>query len=160
MSSVYPYTAIVNPLSVIRTPAMRLRISRYSGLMLALSKSKRIDLLTSVMTRPMAVRRVSAIFPRACCSCASSASRACRYSSACCSSPLPSAELGGFVEREVGAAEWLDKAAAFPAATLKLTEARQYTAAAQAQDERYWIRSEAEADMFWPVRCPGVPPGP
>ncbi len=64
------------------------------------------------------------------------------------------------MEREVGAAEWLDKAAAFPAATLKLTEARQYTAAAQAQDERYWIRSEAEADMFWPVRCPGVPPGP
>jgi hypothetical protein len=42
----------------------------------------------------------------------------------------------------------------------------QYIAAAQAQnhsgavDERYWIRSEAEADMFWPVRCPGVPPGP
>ena len=26
-------------------------------------------------------------------------------------------------------------------------------------DDRFWLRSEAEADMFWPVRCPGVPPG-
>src|ERR1700732_4786589 len=56
---------------------MRLRMSRYSSLMFALSKSKRIDLLSSVITRPMAVRRVSAICPRACCSCASSASRSC-----------------------------------------------------------------------------------
>jgi hypothetical protein len=28
------------------------------------------------------------------------------------------------------------------------------------QDARFWLRSEAEADMFWPVRCPSVPPGP
>src|SRR6478672_635713 len=35
-------------------PAMRLRMSRYSGLMFALSKSKRIDLLSSVITRPIA----------------------------------------------------------------------------------------------------------
>src|SRR5207249_5667830 len=42
---------------------MRLRMSRYSGLTLALSKSKRIDLLSSVMTRPMAVRRVFGDLP-------------------------------------------------------------------------------------------------
>jgi hypothetical protein len=41
---------------------MRLRMSRYCGLMFALSKSKRIDLLSSVITRPM-VRRVSGDLP-------------------------------------------------------------------------------------------------
>jgi hypothetical protein len=64
------------------------------------------------------------------------------------------------------AAEWLDKAAVFPSAPMRLAEAQQYVAAAHAQaypeveDDRYWIRSEAEADMFWPVRCPAVSPGP
>ncbi len=74
---------------------MRLRMSRYSGLMFALSKSKRFDLLSSVITRPMAVRCVFGNLAESGPSCESSASRSCRYCSACCCSLIGLLLLGG-----------------------------------------------------------------
>jgi hypothetical protein len=63
------------------------------------------------------------------------------------------------------AAERLHKQGPFPNGSLKLADALDMITsvkadiATRAEDDRYWLRSEAEADMFWPVRCPSVPPG-
>ena len=32
--------------------------------------------------------------------------------------------------------------------------------ATDSQPDRFWLHSGAEADMFRPVRCPGIPPSP
>jgi hypothetical protein len=64
------------------------------------------------------------------------------------------------------AAEILHKQGQFTEPSLPLKTAKEAirfakgVLAADAIDDRFWLRSEAEADMFWPVRCPGVPPGP
>ena len=64
------------------------------------------------------------------------------------------------------AAEILHKQGQFTEQSLSLKTAKdairfaKVVLAADGIDDRFWLRSEAEADMFWPVRCPGVPPGP